>query len=164
MTSIYNPRQTILVTCRGTHKVLGNNREKDDVLPLSWHSPVSAHPPLYAIVVKKGLMAASIIRDSKCFVVNFVPFTLIEKVKAAMSMSGEYLDKPDKIGIHEADCETLPDCFKLKHALGWLECELQEERPLGDHILFIGKVLHSRQDRFDRRPFHIDGDDFTTTR
>ncbi len=161
---IFNPRQTVLVTCRGKFELAGRLEEKHDVLPCHWHSPVSQHPPMYAISVSRNLMAASIIRESRAFVVNFIPFSLIDKVKSSMFVSGEFLEKIDVIGMHEAPCEKLVDCFKLEHALGWLECELVEERELGDHVLFIGKVLWSHLDRDDHRPFHVDKDEFTTTK
>ena len=161
---IFNPRQTVLVTCRGKFDVVGKAEDKDDVLPCSWHSPSSSHPPMYSIFVQKELMAVSIIRNSGCFVVNFVPFSLTNTIKKAMSTSGEYLEKCDALGVHEADCEKLVDCFRLKEALGWLECEVVEEKELGDHVMFIGKVLFSQLDRDDKRPFHLGREDFTTTR
>jgi flavin reductase (DIM6/NTAB) family NADH-FMN oxidoreductase RutF len=161
---IYNPRQTVLITCRGKYDVVGKVQDKDDVVPCTWHSPVSSHPLMYAIFLEKNLMAVSTIRDSGCFVVNFIPFILLETVKKAMSTSGEYLEKCDAIGIHEAGCDKLVDCFRLKEALGWLECEVIEEKELGDRVMFLGKVLFSHLDHDDKRPFHVDKDFFTTTR
>lgn len=161
--SIYNPRQTVLLTCRGGHVVVGKEVEKDDVVPCSWHSPVSSHPPMYAVSLDKKLMAVSIIRDSGCFVVNFVPFSMANIIKRAMGISGEFLEKCDALGVHEMPCEKLVDCFKLKEALGWLECEVVEEKELGDHIMFIAKVLSSYIEHDDKRPFLVDGDKFTTT-
>lgn len=161
---IFNPRQTVLITCRGKFEIMGKIQEKDDVLPCSWHSPVSSHPLLYSIFLDKKLMAVEIIRQSGCFVVNFIPFSLVDTVKAAMRTSGEYLEKCETIGIHETDCEKLVDCFRLKEALGWLECEIMEEKELGDHVMFVGRVLSSFLDHDDKRPFHIDKDIFTTTR
>ncbi len=160
---IFNPRQTVLITCRGQFDVAGKLEEKDDVVPLSWHSPSSSHPPMYSVFLNKSLMAVSIIRNSGCFVVNFVPFSLTNTIKKAMSTSGEYLEKCDAIGVNEANCEKLVDCFKLKEALGWLECEVVEEKECGDHVMFVGKVLFSQLDRDDKRPFHLEGDKFTTT-
>ncbi len=161
---LFNPRQTVLVTCRGSFTVVGKSEEKDDVVPLSWHSPISSHPPMYAIFLNKSLMAVSIIRNSGCFVVNFIPFSLLETVKSAMRTSGEYLEKCSAIGVHEINCEKLVDCFKLKEALGWLECEVVEEKEFGDSVMFVGKVLFSQLDHDEKRPFHVDGDHFTTTR
>ncbi|VVB81133.1 Flavin reductase like domain protein [uncultured archaeon] len=160
---IYNPRQTVLITCRGKHAVVGKSEEKDDIVPLQWHSPVSSHPPMYSIVLNKDLMAVSIIRNSGCFVVNFIPFSMVNVIKSAMRTSGEFLEKCDALGVHEVQCEKLVDCFKLKEALGWLECEVVEEKELGDHVMFIGKVLSSYLDHDDKRPFHVDADKFTTT-
>ncbi len=161
---IFNPRQTVLITCRGKFEIVGKSEEKDDIIPLHWHSPVSDHPPMYSIFLNKKLMAVQIIRSSGCFVINFIPFSLIDTVKAAMRTSGEYLDKCKTLGINEESCEKLVDCFRLKDALGWLECELVEEREYGDHIMFIGKVLFSQLDRDEKRLFHVKGDEFTTTK
>lgn len=161
--SIYNPRQTVLLTCRGRHVVVGKEVEKDDILPCSWHSPVSSHPPMYAVFLEKNLMAVSIIRDSGCFVVNFMPFSMVNIIKRAMGISGEFLEKCDALGVHDIACEKLVDCFKLKEAIGWLECEVVEEKELGSHTMFIAKVLSSFLDHDDKRPFHVDADKFTTT-
>ncbi len=161
---IFNPRQTVLITCRGKFVVVGKGEEKEDVVPCDWHSPVSAHPPMYVIAIHATLMAVSLIRASGCFVVNFIPYSLVDTVKACMQTSGEYVEKCNAIGMTEAACEKLVDCFKLKEALGWLECEVIEEKVLGDHIMFIGKVLVSELERDDKRLFHVDKDVFTTTR
>ena len=109
-------------------------------------------------------MAASIIRESRSFVVNFIPYSMMEKVKAAMGTSGEYLEKVEALGFNPIKCEKLTDSFKLEHAIGWIECELIEEKEYGDHVQFVGKVLDSHLERDEKRPFQIDGDYFTTTR
>lgn len=109
-------------------------------------------------------MAVSIIRDSGCFVVNFVSFSFVDKIKSAMSISGDFSEKLNDVGFVEASCEKLVDCFRLKEALGHLECELVEEKELGDRVMFVGKVLFSNLVRDDNRPFHVEGDRFTTTR
>ena len=160
---IYNPRQMVLITCRGKYKIMGKEEEKDDILPLSWHSPVSSHPPMYAIFVQNNLMAVSIIRESKAFVVNFIPYSFVDKIKQAMGLSGEYTHKCETLGLHEAECEKI-DCFKIKEALGWLECEVVEEKEYGDYVLFVARVLSSFLEREDKRPFPIEKDVFTTTR
>jgi len=161
---IYNPRQMVFVTCRGEFSILGKKEEKDDVIPTTWHTPISAHPLMYAIALKKGLMGEQLIRSSGGFVVNFVPFTLSETAKKAMGLSGEYVEKCDTIGVHELPCEKLTDSFRLKEAIGWLECEVVEEKEIGDHILFIGKVLHSEMGYEEKRLFHVQGEGFTTTK
>lgn len=164
MSLIYNPRQLVLVSCQGKHTLMGKDVEKHDILPITWHAPASSHPPMYAIFVNKDLMGAKIIEESRCFAVNFVSYKLFEKSKDSLVVSGEYTNKLATLGIHESPCEKLPDCFRLHDALGWLECEVVEAKEIGDCVLFIGRVLHSEMGNDDLRPFHVEGDTFTTTK
>lgn len=159
---IFNPRQMVLVSCRGRASVVGKVSEKHDILPCSWHSPLSSHPPLYGISIKSDLLAVSIIRDSGCFVVNFVPFSLADIIKKVMSTSGDFIEKCSTVGLTESQCDKV-DCFHFKESLGWLECEVVEEHIIGDNVLFVGKVLFSNLDHNDKRPFIVEGDEFTTT-
>jgi len=124
---------------------------------------LSSNPPLYGIVINSKLLAVSLIRDSGCFVVNFVPFSLIDKNKDIMKISGDFTDKLSNSGFSELQCDKI-DCFHLKEALGWLECEVIGEHITGDSVLFIGRVLHSNIDKDDKRPFIVEKDEFTTTR
>jgi flavin reductase (DIM6/NTAB) family NADH-FMN oxidoreductase RutF len=160
---IFNPRQTVLITCQGEHEVLGKVEQKHDIIPSHWHSPVSQHPPMYAVFLHKSLMAVQLIRSSRCFVVNFMPYELVDTIKTAMRVAGEFTEKCDAIGVHESPCIKI-DCFRLKEAVGFLECEVTEEKELGDHVMFIGKVLLSEEGPDVKRPFHVEGDNFTTTR
>jgi flavin reductase (DIM6/NTAB) family NADH-FMN oxidoreductase RutF len=143
---------------------MGSDKEKDDILPCHWHTPLSSHPPMYAIVVNKNLLASYIIRESRSFVVNFMPFSQVDKIKNVMASSPEFIDKIESLDLNEAECEKLVDCFRIKEALGWIECEVIDEKPVGDHVLFIGKVAFTHIDYDEKRPFHVHKDDFTTTR
>lgn len=160
---IYSPRQAVLVTCQGSHEVMGVQKEIHDVVPLTWHSPSSSHPPLYSIFVQKDLAAASLIRKSGGFVVNFVSWDMIDIVKKAQSISGEFTDKAKDLGLAKVPTEKIVDCFKIKNAVGWLECEVMKEIEVGDNILFVGKVVLSEMKQDSKRPFHIEKDNFTTT-
>ena len=51
---IYNPRQMALVTCKGKHALMGKSTEKHDIVPTTWHSPASSHPPMYAHARQSG--------------------------------------------------------------------------------------------------------------
>lgn len=92
-----------------------------------------------------------------------MPFELVDVIKKAMLTSGEFTDKCSTIGAHELPCQKI-DCFRLKEAVGYLECEVSEEKEYGDHAMFVGKVLLSEEGPEVKRPFHVEGDKFTTTR
>ena len=161
---IFNPRQTVLISCHGKLKTLGKEVEKHDIFPLNWHSPASWNPGMYAIFVSKLMPAVEIIRNSKSFVVNFIPYTLKQAVIKAGKHHGEHVEKAELIGLHHAPCEKLVDNFRIKEAIAWLECEVVEEKEVGDHILFLARVVWSHLEKPERRLFHIDADKFTTTK
>ena len=162
---MYNPRQTVLVSCRGVFHHLGKDEEVEDLLPLDWHSPASEVPKKYLILVSKKAAAMSLIQNSRAFVVNFMPFSHVDHIVKAGMLHGAFHDKFAATGLERAACENLPDVPRVKDAVAWLECRVEGEFDVGDHILFLGEVLHEQDEHPDaKRPFHKDGADFTTTR
>ncbi len=161
---IYNPRQTVLVTCRGTikDKFSGKETLKDNIIVLDWHMPLSFKPFLYAISVGKTRFSLNLIKESKVFVVNFMPLHLKDAVLFCGRNSGEHLDKFKKTELLKEESDKV-DCPRIKQALAYLECEVIQEIETGDHILFIAKVVHSHESEKGKRIFHIKDDDFTTT-
>ncbi|MCD5396247.1 MAG: flavin reductase family protein [Candidatus Pacebacteria bacterium] len=64
ISDIANSRQIILVTSRW--------QDKDDIITLAWHTPLSFEPMMYGICAEKRRYSLELIRKSKVFVVNFV--------------------------------------------------------------------------------------------
>ena len=161
MVRINNPRQTVLISCRGPAKIMGVEEDINDIIPLDWHSPASQEPKAYLILVSKKAPALERIRSSRSFVVNFMPYDLAEKIIAC----GKEFKKDEfkQVGLTEAKSEKLIDCPRIEEAIAWLECEVNNEVDVGDHVLFIGNVLHQELTREAKRPFHIDGELYTTT-
>jgi len=157
-----NPRQTIIVTCRSRATVMGKETEKDNAITLDWHMPVSFSPQLYSIAVGKSRFSYKLITESKSFVVNFLSKDMAKTALDCGRKSGEHIDKMKEAGIktHEADNV---DCSRIVGAVGYLECEVIQEVDVGDHIIFIGKVVHAELINEGKRLFHVDGNDFTTT-
>ncbi len=159
---IYGPRQTVLVTCRGKAKVLGREQEKDNIITVAWHMPLSVEPPMYAVAIGKPRFSAKLITASKVFCVNFIPKSMQEAALYCGRNSGEHVDKFSQAGLELEECEKI-DCPRIAGCLGHLECEVVEQVEAGDHIIFIAKVAHSQQQKEDKRLFHMGGDRFTTT-
>jgi len=160
---IYHPRQTVLVTCRGKAQVLGREQEKDDIITITSHTPLSHEPFMYGISLGKTRFSSKIITASKVFAVNFIPTSMQEAALYCGRNSGEHVDKFSQAGLEKEECEKI-DCPRIGGALGHLECEVVEQVDTGDHILFIAKVAHSQQQKEDKRLFHMGGDKFTTTK
>jgi len=163
MPAITNPRQTILVSMRGKVSILGKEVTKDNIITLSWHMPVSFEPMMYAIAIGKSRFSAKLIRQSKVFVVNFVSISFEKQAAFCGRHSGEHMDKFEEGNIIKEEAEKI-DCPRLKEAVGFIECEVVDEVDAGDHIIFIGKALHSElRDDGAKRLFQVTGTEFTTT-
>jgi len=156
-----NPRQAILVTTRANVEIMGKEVLKDNIFALTWHSPLNFQPRLFGISTGKERFSSELIRKAKCFCVNFISIDDQENLLFCGRNSGRTVDKFDKTSFEKEECESI-DCPRIKQALGYLECELVDEKEFSDHILFIGKVLKSNFQP-GKRIFYKGLDKFTTT-
>ncbi len=143
MSELTDPRQVILVSSRAEMDVLGKRELKDNIITLAWHMPVSFKPNLYTIAVGKTRFSCEMIRKSKAFVVNFVPFELKKQALICGTKSGKHIDKFKEAKLTKEEASSV-DCPRIKEALAYMECEVVDEIETGDHIIFVGKVLNSR--------------------
>ncbi len=159
--SIPNPRHVVLITSRGKINLLGKDAEKDNIMPADWHTQVSFSPLMWAVAVGKERVTASLIEQSRCFCINFMPYSLKDKTLKAGAMSGRFTDKFKELGLQKKECEKI-DCPKIRESTGFIECEVEQAIDAGDHYVFIGKVLSHSVEK-DKRLIHIIKDIFTTT-
>ncbi len=154
ITTVTNPKQTILLTCRA--------QDKDNIITLDWHTILSFEPMMYAVSIGKTRFSFNLIKSSKVFVVNFMSKNFEKEVLFCGQNSGKTLDKFKETGLEKEEAETI-DCPKIKQALGYLECKVEKEIEVGDHVLFIAKVSRAEIKENGKRLFHLLGDKFTTT-
>ena len=159
MSAVYGPRQTVLVTCREELEFMGKTKEVHNIITVAWHMPVSHDPLLYAISIGKASASLEIIKKSKCFVVNFIPFTLKDAAIFCGRHSGRHQDKFQKTGLTMIESEHV-DCPKIKEAIGYIECHVIEEIEAGDHVIFVGEVTHEQLKGEQKRLFHFGGHEF----
>jgi len=170
ITTLTNPRQTILVTCR--------YKDKDNIITMDWHTPLSFNPMMYAIAIGKKRFSCGLIKNSNAFVVNFMSKDYEKEIlfcgrnsgrdydaSTGLSVNPEQRRRVDKFketGFQKEEAEGI-DCPRIKQVLGFLECKVVREVEVGDHILFIAKVVNSSLKKKGKRLFHLWGDKFTTT-
>lgn len=165
MVLIFNPLQVVMVTCRGKTEVLGKEQEAHDIVVTSWHSPASASPPVYSIFISvKQTLALDIIRKSGVFCVNFIPYQLHAAAAFSARHTGQHVDKFKETELTQSECDKI-DCPRISEAVGHLECEMMEEKHMGDHIQLLGNVVFSDLKEPEiKRLFQKDENRFTTTR
>ncbi len=161
MLDFITPRETVLITSRGSNTQFGKEHVKDNVMPLDWHTPLSLSH--FAISVPKNSFTAQLITQSGVFVVNFVGTGFSEKVILLGKASGHTVDKFTMFSIAKEEADGV-DCCRLKDAAAYISCHVAEQHVFGDYILFIGTVVAFRELISGvKRLFHVGGGEFTTT-
>lgn len=154
MGRISNPKQVVLVTSR--------YKGKDNVMAVTWWTKVSFKPNLYLICIGKTRYSHDLIRKGKCFVINFMPFELKDKILFCGKNSGKDVDKFKETGLTKQKAEKI-NCPIIKESLAYLECKVAKRVSAGDHTIFVGKVVNAKFKKKGKKPFQLDGDRFTTT-
>ncbi len=153
MFPIFGYRQSVLISCRSKIDSFGKEILKDDLVVVDWHMPVSLKPPFYAFSIGKSNFSYRLIKKSQAFVVNFMSYEQKEAVMFCNRNSGEHIDKFKKSGLVMDEAEKI-DCGRIKEALAFIECEVVEEMEVGDHFIFIGKILNSTRKKTGKRIYH----------
>lgn len=126
------PRLVVVVTsCSG---------EKEDAMAVTWHSPVSSHPPLFGVSVSPRRFSYKLILESKEFGVNFLPLEKAELAVATGAVRGEEVDKFKTFHI-ERNRGTKTSVPIFKDAYAAYECRLVDSHVYGDHEWLVGEVV-----------------------
>jgi flavin reductase (DIM6/NTAB) family NADH-FMN oxidoreductase RutF len=129
------PEQVIIAIAK-------DKKGKANPVTLGWTMIASYQPPMMAIAVAKTHYSIKTIRHSKCFTIAFPSAQMAEAALFFGSRSGRDTDK-----FSEFDCKTLPaekiDSVLLADAVANFECTLESQTSVGDHIIFVGRVVAS---------------------
>lgn len=109
-----------------------------------WAVQISFEPPLLMVALQKDSNLERTVSQSGYFALNVLA-------------KGQYNDLPDfakdshfthdHINGHPYRLGTHSGCPVLDNALAYLECRVQESKQPGDHVLFMGEVLHGEPRR-----------------
>jgi len=112
----------------------------DDAMTAAWHSSISLEPPLYGIAIASKRFTYQLIAESREFGINFIPYQKASLAAAIGGISGERMDKFERLSIHkDKPSETMAPI--LKDAYATYECKLVDEKPYGDHIWVVGEIV-----------------------
>jgi len=133
------PRVTALLACQ------------ENLMPASWHMPISKSPFRYAVAVREENYTHQLIQEHKSFTLNFLPFEHFETVSLMGKLHG---DMDDKLAQSNLDVENV-DRFKnvLLSASDFIyECVVCDTYKNGDHTVFIADVvtIHVNEKQSDK--------------
>jgi flavin reductase (DIM6/NTAB) family NADH-FMN oxidoreductase RutF len=124
--------------------ISASHEGKDNFMPAAWVYPVSAEPALYAVAISKKRFTYNLIGKSGYFVINVPGAKLKDKLEKFGRTSGKDWDKFRLWGLTKEKCEKIP-CVSITEALMSMEMKVSIEYEIGDHVLFIGELLHVKE-------------------
>lgn len=159
--SFSKPHQTVIISVSGSFELMGKTKRIDNLITVDWHMPTSINPPIYCVSIGKTEVLLNFLHQSNCFSVNFLSYEYEKEVLFCKTNSGAKFDKFKETKLTPIDCEKIDAKF-VKEAECVYECEVINEIETGDHILFVGKIIHAV--KFDeKRRLLNSGKGFTTT-
>lgn len=125
-------------------------RGKHNVMPLAWCAPLSSDPPLIGIAIEQSRHTAQVISQSEEFALNFPSRRLLHHVQYLGGLTGSEIDKFEATQL-ETFSPTHITAPLIEGCVGWVECEVQQVLPVGDHLLFVGLpvTVQVEPDAFD---------------
>lgn len=119
---------------------------KNNAMAAAWHSPISHTPPIFGVSLAPKRYTYKLIKKSKEFGLNFLPFDKAELIVSLGSVSGAEVDKFKKLGVKmEKPIKTTAPI--LKDAYAAYECRLIDSREYGDHIWLVGEIVAAHFDK-----------------
>ncbi len=138
-----------------------------NVMAAAFTTPLSLDPPLIGVAVHPSRHTHDMIRYSQEFALNIPTRELLHHVQYLGSVGGAELNKFEltKLPTFRARRISAP---LLEGCVGWIECGVHDAYTVGDHTLYVGKVVaaQAEQDAFgdawlladpEERPLHYLG-------
>jgi flavin reductase (DIM6/NTAB) family NADH-FMN oxidoreductase RutF len=129
---LLNPGPVAIVT---THW-----RGISNAAPMAWTAPLSMAPPLVGCVIHPHRHTADMIRFSEEFAINIPGPDLLKHTAFLGSQSGLNNNKLEASGLQLFSGQRI-DAPLIEGCLAWIECGLQDVIRIGDHTLFVGRVV-----------------------
>jgi flavin reductase (DIM6/NTAB) family NADH-FMN oxidoreductase RutF len=144
-------------------------RDETNVMPAIWTAPLSRTPPLIGVAVNPSRHTHDMVRFAEEFALNFPGRDLLNHSQYFGMVSGTDVGKLElaKLATFKASKIAAP---LIEHCLAYVECSLDDALRIGDHTLFVGRVLvvQAEEEAFDEtwrledrayRPLHYLGID-----
>lgn len=135
-------------------------RGQENVAPVAWHMPLASVPPLVGIAIEQSRYSADLIAHAGEFALNFPKRPFLHHVQYLGGLSGADIDKFEATQWETFAASSITSPL-LQDCVAWIECEVVDKQPFGDHILFVGLVVAVRVDPAsydtDRRQWRLGG-------
>lgn len=162
-----------LLVCGPLVLVTTTWRNTDDVMPAAWSMPLSADPPFIGVAVHPSRHTHDMIRFSEEFALNIPGPGLLNHCQYFGTTSGGDLDKLELSKLPTFRARKV-DTKLLEGCVAYIECGVEDALRIGDHTLFVGRVVAVSADEEayselwtladeEEKPLHYLGGDWYAT-
>jgi flavin reductase (DIM6/NTAB) family NADH-FMN oxidoreductase RutF len=110
-----------------------------NILTVSWVSVVCAVPPMIGVAIRPERHSFPLIRETREFVLNIPPASLLRAVDFCGTVSGATTRKCPQVGLTPTPSTKVRPPLIEECPIN-LECIVRQELPLGSHTLFVAEV------------------------
>jgi len=114
--------------------------DRSNFMAAAWHTQLSFDPPLYAVSISPKRYSKELVDKAGAFSLNFLKFDDYKLAGFVGRTSGRDYRKEEIFDI-QYDIGTKLNVPVLKIAVGCYECKVVDEKPFGDHILYVGEIV-----------------------
>ncbi|MBI5427893.1 MAG: flavin reductase family protein [Nitrospinae bacterium] len=122
----------------GLFIVTARYEDRQDAVLASWVNQCSFEPPAVTIALAKTRPARLLVEASQSFIVNVLN-------KDPNGLLKRFCKAPADPNASVFEGLEVQEGFKgitvLKDAVSYLECEVVDQRPVGDHVVYFGKIV-----------------------
>ena len=111
-----------------------------NLMPAAWHTPVSAKPPLYGVLISPERYTFELLNGEQGFTVNFLMHDQARLIAKLGSTSGRDIEKLAHFKIATEPADKV-DGVIMSASYGVYECKKYALHEYGDHFLLVGQVL-----------------------
>lgn len=124
--------------------------DKVNAMTAAWAIPVSHRPALVVVHIAPQRYTHDLIMDTKEFGLSILSEEQVEISQHAGTLSGRNVDK-FKSGIIKTKPSKVISAPVLEGCVATMECKLEKAIEMGDHTIFVGRVVALERD-LTKRP------------
>ncbi len=121
-------------------------RGVSNVMPAAFVTPLSFDPPLVGLAVHPSRHTHDMIKYSEAFALNVPSRELLHHCQYLGSVSGRTVDKLELTKLPTFRARNV-DAPLLEGCIGYIECGVEDAFTVGDHTLFVGKVVAAQVEK-----------------
>lgn len=115
-------------------------RAGTNAAPIAWAMPLSMNPPLVGMAIHPHRHTADMIRFSEEFAINIPGPALLKQTHFLSTQTGLNVNKLEAAGLELFNAQRI-EAPLIEGCLAWIECGLMDVTAIGDHTLFVGRVV-----------------------